>query len=315
MAKCVRKAFVFAPLLIVFVFGGLLLWNWGVGRDDSDAICGTLVKDDPTNEATKIVATGKFTSHNEGFIYIGDIVEFELVVVYDHDRVEVKERSMLNLNLSPYKVLSQGDVVSKRHPLCSEKTIHFTLQALDVDPGSKNILKQVNSEGYESKPEIEYAGDGLVRTISPNYEAPYVATITGGEIRRLPDNAEKYPLPQKKQREKTWQDTARFSLGIVLTLWLIVWVGLPRVINKTKRKVAGKELTDPRDLFPELYQDGDAHTRLVSAYFRLEGLLDASLLKKASRVFSGLLTKVDEEAIILELRAYVEGRYGNDGLA
>ncbi|MFY9457575.1 MAG: hypothetical protein WAP23_01430, partial [Candidatus Spechtbacterales bacterium] len=106
MAERARKVLVFAPLLIALVFGGLLLWNWGVGGDESGAVCGRLAKDNPDNDASKIVAIGKFVSHNESFIYIGDVLEFDLNVVYDHDRVEVKDRSMLNFNLSPYKVLS-----------------------------------------------------------------------------------------------------------------------------------------------------------------------------------------------------------------
>lgn len=313
-----KKAIKLSPFIVIFaifIIGGLLLWDWRRGEDDSGAICHALKKDYPTDDASKIIATGKFTSHNESFIYIGDIVEFKLRVLYDDDRVEVKERSILNFNLSPYKVVSQGEVVSKRHSQCSEKSIHFTLQALDVDPGSKNRFEYLNSEGHERTPQVEYAGDGLVRTIVPSYEAPYVVTVTDGEITRVPDNSEKYPLFQKSEREKTWQDTARFYIGIAMILGLISWIGLTVIIRKRKRAVEGEVNSDLAGLFPELFGDGDSHERLVRAYFRLEEILEQSLREKVARAFSSDLTKEQEEEIILELREYVKGRHGNDGLA
>lgn len=313
-----KKAIEFSPfiaIVAIFVLGGLLLWNWGVDRDDGGAICRMLKKDYPTDDARQIIATGKFIPHNESFIYIGDIVEFELRVLYDHGRVEVKDLSMQNFNASPYNVVSQSDIATKRHSECSEKTIHFTLQALDVDPGSKNRFSYVNPEGLERKPEVEYAGDGLIETIAPSYEAPYVVTITHGEITRVLDNSEKYFLPQKSEREGTSQDTARFSLGIVLILGLIAWIGLPFVTRKIKRTIEVEEDVNLEGLFPELFGDGYIHARLVRAYFRLEETLEPSLREKCSRVFSSDLTGEQEEEIILELRAYVEGRYHNDGLA
>jgi hypothetical protein len=310
-----RKILNFLPLtalVAAFIFGILLLYDWGFGEDAGESPCGAL------KEYSQVEVTGEFHTHNKGFAYIGDIFDFELRVVYDPKRVEIKERSMQNFNLAPYRALSQSDISTKDYGDCSEKRIIFTIQALNVYPGAppyKNDFFVEDSEGSKREPRVDYIKDGAVGNRGPSYEELFIAPLTDGKVSALQAEEKKYLLPPEVKRGKSRNDIARFSLGIAMILGLATWVFAPYASAKFRRPKRAEQAADIKSLFPELFADSNIHECLVSAYFRLEEELDEPLRAKVRGVFSGNLTEVEEKNLIDELRKYVLGRYGNDGLA
>jgi len=270
MIKTAAKFSPLALLVIAFIFSTFLLWDWRDGGKDSELACGELTK------SKLISATGSFNSHSEGLIYIGDVVEFSVRVIYNHKRVEIKERSLQNFNLSPYKRLSQSGVETRGHSECNEKSISFTIQALDVSPGSKNRFEYLDRDDRGRQPLVEYVKDGILGSVTPAYEAPLVAPLTDGGVRRISNNAKSYPLSQESSGDTSWLDIARFSMGLAIIFAVIAWVAAPYV-RAYWRKESSQDVSRPlslEDLFPELLRGGSPRERLTSAYFRIEKFLE-----------------------------------------
>ena len=312
--KTVTKFFPLAFLVITLVLGAFLLWDWLGGEDGGELACGKLT------ETRLISATVSFDSHNEGLIYIGDLVEFSVKVIYNHDRVEIKERSLQNFNISPYKRISQSGVETREHSQCSEKTISFTIQALDVSPGSKNRFEYTDSDDMKRQPLVEYVKDGILRSTVPTYEAPLVAPLTDGKVHRIPNKAKLYPVDHGSKRNISWIDIARFSTGLVIILILIAWIVSPYALAKWRGE-SSQDVSRPLllgDLFPELSGTDKSHERLTCAYFRTEKLLKfleagsfrddiGELFKeRISIVFSEEFNEEQGSEILLRIRSLIE---------
>ncbi len=313
--KVTAKFFQLALLFAAIIFVAFLFWDWRDSADAGELACGKLT------ERKLISSTGSFDSHSEGLIYIGDVVEFSVRVIYNHKRVEIKERSLQNFNLSPYKRLSQNGIETRKYSECSEKTISFTIQSLDVSPGSENRFEYLDSDDNERQPLVEYVKDGILGSVTPTYEAPFVAPLTDGEVHRISNNAKSYPFPRESKSDTSRLDITRFSSGLAIIFAVIAWIAAPYA-RAYWRGESSQDLSQPlslRDLFPELWPGtGMPHERLTCAYFRIEKFiefLEAGSLKEdlgqlfkesALLVFSGELSYEEESEILLKIRELIE---------
>lgn len=291
--------------LVVLVLASLFVWRVVFYKDEDSFTC-----------KESIATFGRFYTHNEGIAFIGDKLDFELRVLYEREQIDVIERSLINLKLSPYKVLSHTKVRGRRYENCGEKTIRFSLQALDVDTGRKNGFRYFSSEGYEQKPDIEYTEDGLLKTKGIDYyDPPLIVSLTDGKTRVLTSPAKSYPLGENSSGEMRFMGV----LSIVLltagnAMFLTGIGGLVAWYIFSKRRVRGedKEQVDLSIFFPELYdKSGETSCqRLVRLYFSLKEhkkfMSDETLVRKVEQVFGGKYTEEDATALLKEVREFLE---------
>lgn len=267
----ITRIAVIAVLVVLLALGGPLgYWGFREMKDDSSDICAAL-KERAIPQA--IVAQGSFLTHNKDSAYIGDIIGFELAVVYDERdaHVSVGDRALQNFDVAPFILLDKSKVVSETHASCSAKRITFVFQAIDVVLAGENEFRKTDNNGLTKRPEIIYAQNGITHTASISYTPLYVAPLTNGTPYPVVQSPlQKIAVPQKSDDNllhiRLAFAAAFLASGLLLTL---------AALSPRKKKALSEISPDSLPiLFPEIFSADVPQVRLRRLYFNLLLLAD-----------------------------------------
>lgn len=319
MGKRANLVLAFGALCAFLILGGLL-WQQEFREEGGESTACNVIKNAEGELKEKpVVAMGTFLLHNESFLYIGDMAEFEVRVVSSPD-MQVKGRSLTNLDLSPYDVISRGEVTTQHHPECTQMLITFVLQALDVNVGTRNRFEYRSEDGGAWQPKVEYVHGGVLKELNLTYEPPLIAPLTDGKARRIYEISQ-HALPHKQGNTDgpQWLHIGRLygSVFILILASFLALRGVWALRNQRRARDADTRITI-NDVFPELFQGGGNFSdRLYAIHFRLEELMEhtknerlrqegQALLGTTSVVFSGKLDDREAGDTLEVVRAFAE---------
>ena len=257
-------------VLIALAFVSLGLFRGLQGGGNVHPICGELATLD--EDVVPIIIRGEFLTYHENLAYVGEVIPFELTVIYDTNTVVVHDEALQEFDVSPFTLRSQSaSVTEERRGFCILKRTRFDLQVFGVQTGLLNRFQFTNDDGYPFAPTLSYSVEGTQRSMSPDYAPLFVGSLTGGwpvPPRGIPDVSVEPPLAQSSSPPLfvLWQ-----AVGAIGILAFVVMFEL--FFSRYQKSQRLKKAVKPDILckeFPGLFREDNPLDSLTSVFFDLD---------------------------------------------